>query len=52
MTVLSFLIPVSLALGGLWLGAFLWSLRSEQYRDLEGDQHRTLFGEHDDSPPS
>ncbi|MEM9147669.1 MAG: cbb3-type cytochrome oxidase assembly protein CcoS [Pseudomonadota bacterium] len=52
MTVLGALIPISLGLGGLGLAAFLWSLRSGQYRDLEGDQHRTLFGDQDDAPPS
>ena len=47
MTVLGILIPVSLILGGLGLAAFLWSLRSDQYEDLEGDQARILFNEKD-----
>ncbi|MEM0923052.1 MAG: cbb3-type cytochrome oxidase assembly protein CcoS [Pseudomonadota bacterium] len=50
MTVIGYLIPVSLFLGGLGLAAFIWSLRADQYTDLEGDQHRALFGEHDDRP--
>ena len=45
MTILGILIPVSLALGGLGLAAFLWSLRNDQYDDLEGDQSRVLFDE-------
>jgi cbb3-type cytochrome oxidase maturation protein len=43
MDVLIYLIPVSLFLGGLALGAFLWSMRSGQYEDLEGAAHRILF---------
>jgi len=47
--VLVFLIPVSLLLGGLGLAAFLWSLRANQYEDLEGDAWRIL-SEDDDTP--
>lgn len=43
MDVLIYLIPVSLVLGGLALAAFLWSLRSGQYDDLDGAAHRILF---------
>ncbi len=43
MTVLAYLIPVALFLGLLGLGAFLWSLRSGQFDDLEGAAHRILF---------
>ncbi|MDH3669249.1 MAG: cbb3-type cytochrome oxidase assembly protein CcoS [Paracoccaceae bacterium] len=50
MTVLGALIPISLFLGLCGLGAFVWTLRARQYEDLEGDQHRTLFGGHDDGP--
>lgn len=42
MTVLLVLIPVALSLGGLGLAAFLWSLRSRQYEDLEGAAWRVL----------
>lgn len=37
------LIPVALTLGLLGLGAFLWSLRSGQYEDLDGAANRILF---------
>ena len=50
MNVLVFLIPVSLLLGGLGLAAFLWSIRHNQYDDLEGDAWRILSD--DDTPPS
>lgn len=40
-----FLIPIALALGIAGLGAFLWSLRSGQYEDLDGASERILFDE-------
>ncbi len=43
MNVLVVLIPISLILGGLGLAAFVWTLRSEQYRDPEGDAARILL---------
>lgn len=49
MNVLVVLIPVSLGLGGLALAAFLWTLRADQYSDLDGDAMRIL-NEHEDSP--
>ena len=50
MTVLVYLLPVALFLGLLALAAFLWSLRSGQYEDLEGAAERILFD--DREPPS
>jgi len=50
MNVLVILIPVSLVLGGLGLVAFLWSLRNDQYEDLEGDAWRILSKDDDDAP--
>lgn len=47
MNVLVILVPVSLVLAALGLGAFLWTLRAEQYEDLEGDAWRIL---NDDAP--
>jgi len=46
MNVLIILIPVSLVLAGLGLVAFLWTLKSKQYDDLDGDAWRIL-GEDD-----
>ena len=37
------LIPVAIGLGVLALGAFLWSLRSGQYEDLDGAAERILL---------
>ena len=45
MTALAWLIPVALVLGGLGLAAFLWSLRSGQFDDLEGAGWRALDDE-------
>jgi cbb3-type cytochrome oxidase maturation protein len=36
------LIPLALLLGGLGLAAFLWSVRSGQYDDLDGAAARIL----------
>jgi cbb3-type cytochrome oxidase maturation protein len=45
MTILIFLIPAALALGALGLAAFLWSLRSGQFDDLDGAANRILVDE-------
>ncbi|MEL6575552.1 MAG: cbb3-type cytochrome oxidase assembly protein CcoS [Pseudomonadota bacterium] len=50
MTILGILIPASLLLGGIGLAAFLWSLRSQQYDDLEGEAARILLEENDKHP--
>lgn len=48
MDALLFMIPVALLLGGLGLGAFLWSLKSGQFDDPDGAAGRILFD--DDLP--
>jgi len=45
MSNLLFIIPIALFLGGLGLGAFLWSLKTGQYDDLEGASWRILEDE-------
>ncbi|MGL4322518.1 MAG: cbb3-type cytochrome oxidase assembly protein CcoS [Beijerinckiaceae bacterium] len=42
MDVIVILLPIALALGFLGLGAFMWSLRTRQYEDLEGAGWRIL----------
>ncbi len=42
MTMVMYLLPVALGLGALGLGAFLWTLKSGQYDDLEGAACRIL----------
>jgi len=48
--VLIYLIPIALALGALGLGAFLWSMKSGQYQDLDGAAERILDEEADEKP--
>ena len=50
MDVLVFLIPVSLGLGLLGLLAFLWSLKTRQYDDPDGDSQRVLRSDFDERP--
>jgi cbb3-type cytochrome oxidase maturation protein len=42
MNVLVYLVPMALLLGLTGLAAFLWSLRSGQYDDMEGAAVRIL----------
>jgi|RhiMetStandDraft_4_1073278.scaffolds.fasta_scaffold04815_2 cbb3-type cytochrome oxidase maturation protein len=49
MTDFFYLIPIALALGAVGLAAFLWSLKSGQYEDLDGAAARILSNE-DDNP--
>ena len=42
MNVIIILIPIALGLGGLGLLAFMWSLNSGQYEDLDGAATRIL----------
>lgn len=50
MEVLSLLIPISIGLGLLGLIGFIWTLKSNQYDDPEGDAHRILSDTYDDHP--
>ena len=49
MTALAWLIPCALLLGLAGLAAFLWSLRSGQFDDLEGASWRILEDEDEES---
>ena len=49
MSVLVYLVPMALGLGLLGLAAFLWSIRSGQYDDLDGAALRIL-GDDDIEP--
>jgi cbb3-type cytochrome oxidase maturation protein len=50
MEVLSYLIPISLLLGGVGLVAFIYTVRSNQYDDPQGDARRILNKDWDDHP--
>jgi cbb3-type cytochrome oxidase maturation protein len=43
MEVLIYLVPMALTLGLLGLAAFLWSLKTGQYEDLEGAAWRAIM---------
>ena len=49
MTDFLYLVPIALGLGIAGLAAFMWSLRSSQYDDLDGAAERILLDE-DDKP--
>lgn len=50
MDVLLYLIPIALVLGIAALAAFVWSLKSGQFEDMEGAANRILFDD-EDAPP-
>jgi cbb3-type cytochrome oxidase maturation protein len=52
MDILIFLIPIALLMGLVGLGAFLWSLRSGQFEDLDGAAMRILIDDEQDSKNS
>ena len=49
MNALIILIPAALVLGLAALAAFLWSMKSDQYEDMEGAAWRILAD--DEEPP-
>ena len=42
MNIIVFLLPIAMGLGLAGLAAFMWSLRSGQYEDMEGAALRIL----------
>lgn len=50
MSVLAYLIPISLFLGSVGLAAFVYTVRSNQYDDPDGDSRRILNDDWDDKP--
>lgn len=49
MIILLYMIPIALFLGLIGLTAFIWSLKSGQYDDLEGASRRILLDD-DENP--
>ena len=43
MSVLTFLIPIALGMGGLGLAVFFWAMRTGQFEDLDGAGQRILI---------
>lgn len=53
MTALLFLIPIALLLGAAALAAFIWTVRSGQYDDMDGAAARILIPQdEDDTAPN
>jgi cbb3-type cytochrome oxidase maturation protein len=50
MTIILYLLAVSLTVAACGLGFFLWSLRTGQYDDLDGAANRILFDDDDVAP--
>jgi len=48
MSILVYLIPIALLLGLIGLGAFIWSIKSGQYDDLDGAAQRILLDDDDE----
>ena len=49
MSVLIYLIPIALLLGFIGLIAFIWTLKSGQYEDMDGAAQRVLLDD-DENP--
>ena len=49
MSILIYMIPLALFLGLIGLAAFVWSLKSGQYDDLDGAARRILIDD-DENP--
>ena len=52
MTAQLYLIPIALVLGLAALFAFLWSMKSGQFDDMEGNASRILFDDDDEQVPT
>jgi cbb3-type cytochrome oxidase maturation protein len=50
MSYLGWLVPIALGMGVAGLMAFLWSMRSGQYEDLDGAAERVLLADAADAP--
>lgn len=51
MTILFFLIPLTLILLAFAVWAFFWAVRNDQFDDLEGPAYRILFDEDENDLP-
>lgn len=48
MTVMVILVVLSLAMGAIGLGVFLWTLSAGQYEDIDGAAERILIDDRED----
>lgn len=47
MDILIWMIPLALVMGGLWLGGFVWAMKSGQFDDPDGAASRILQDDKD-----
>lgn len=52
MDILLYLIPLALLIGITWLAVFVWTIRSNQYDDLDGAAQRILIDDEAAPAPS
>jgi cbb3-type cytochrome oxidase maturation protein len=50
MSHLAWLVPIALGMGLVGLAAFLWTMRAQQYEDLDGAAERVLLHQDLDIP--
>jgi len=48
-SVLLYLIPIALGMGGIGLAVFFWAMRDGQFEDLDGAANRILIDDEDDA---
>ncbi len=49
MSVLMYLIPIALGMGGIGLAVFFWAMRDGQFEDLDGAANRILIDDEEDA---
>ncbi|WJY19192.1 cbb3-type cytochrome oxidase assembly protein CcoS [Alteriqipengyuania flavescens] len=49
MSVLLYLIPIALGMGGIGLAVFFWAMRDGQFEDLDGAANRILIDDENDA---
>jgi len=48
-SVLMYLIPIALGMGGIGLAVFFWAMREGQFEDLDGAANRILIDDEEDA---
>jgi cbb3-type cytochrome oxidase maturation protein len=52
MEVIFVLVPISMVIISIALWAFVWSVKNDQFEDLEKEAHSILFEDEDEDPGS
>lgn len=52
MEIILMLIPAALLISGVAFALFYWSVKSDQYEDMDGEAHRILRDDDEDMLPS